>query len=187
MSSESSNASPAQESVPSNSLDNDRNTNKTTKQILFATTAGVKIDGRTIVSTNGKIHPFPTQGVPSGPQDKGHNADKPSDPPVEMILFDTAAEADFEEDITLHLGTENISERVTTLIGVKDASDATIKKGFYGTGSQTLAKEIAEINVRRQMALDVMRMDLAKEKLRLQQKKDSSTELLEPSIQSLNP
>ncbi|KAF5324120.1 hypothetical protein D9619_011282 [Psilocybe cf. subviscida] len=175
-------ARPAQASVPSNSLRNDRNTNETAKQILFGTTAGAKIDKKATFATNNKSHPPPTPSVPSRPLDKGHNADKPSYPPVTQIVFETAVDADFKEDSTFHLGTENISDRVTTQIGVKDAPGATIKKGFYGAGSQTLAKEIAEINVRGKMALDVMQMDLAKEKLRLQQQKASNDELRESSI-----
>ncbi|KAF5324102.1 hypothetical protein D9619_011286 [Psilocybe cf. subviscida] len=181
MSSESSNARPTQASVPSNSLRNDRNTNKTAKQTLFETTAGAKSDEGAIYAINGEIHPLPTQSVVSSSLDKRHNADKPSYSPVEMVLFETAKKAKFEEDSTLHLGTENISERVTTLIGVKDASGATIKRGFYGIGSRTLANEIAEINVRRLMALDAMNMDLEREKLGLpplyHQQKDSSSGL----------
>ncbi|KAF5324309.1 hypothetical protein D9619_011290 [Psilocybe cf. subviscida] len=122
------------------------------------------------------------QPTPSKPGGKSQNAENPANPPLEHVVIATAGQANFEEDITFHLGNEEISDRLTTQIGIKDASGATIKKGFYGAGSQTLAKEIAEINLRRQMALDAMQMDLAKEKLRLQQQKASSAELLEPSI-----
>lgn len=108
------------------------------------------------------------QAIPSNPSGKVQNADKHDNEPLVQVVFSTAAQANFEEDIILHLGTEGISERVTTQIGIKDASGANIRRGFYGAGSPTLAKEIAEINLRRQIALDAMRMDLERERLRLQ-------------------
>ncbi|KAF5312216.1 hypothetical protein D9619_003683 [Psilocybe cf. subviscida] len=107
------------------------------------------------------------QDGPSGKTATGSKvADPTNDDPLEQHIFGTAAEAEIDQGTIFHLNNEAILERLIKHVEISDAAGADIN-GLFGSASPTLILQIAEMNMRREMALDAMKMDLERDKLRL--------------------
>ncbi|KAF5324238.1 hypothetical protein D9619_011256 [Psilocybe cf. subviscida] len=123
-----------------------------------------------VMSSNSNIPPSTQKSVRPNPQRKDQNAGKPAAPSLEQHLFGNATGATVETEVIVNLGNEDLSERVTKQVAFSDASKMHIKGGFFGAGSSSVATQIASNQKVRQMALDVMNLDLERAKLDIQRR-----------------
>jgi hypothetical protein len=100
------------------------------------------------------------QHTPSSLRDRNQKADGRDDKPLEQYVLEKAPEAILEAEAIFHLGTENLSNRVSKQVLFGDASKMHIKGEFFGVGSQSVASQIASNHLERQMAKDSAMMTL---------------------------
>lgn len=142
------------------------------KQIIKTNACGAfarlfpRVTGKYTLGT--RLSDLVAEDAPSGKTATGSKvADPPNDGPLKQHIFGTIAEAKIDKGTIFHIN-EVISEtrRPTKQVEISNVAGTDID-GFFGAGSPSLAPQIAEMNMRREMALDAMKMDLERAKLGL--------------------